>query len=57
MQNGLSFRHPPEPEGSGDGFGGRTVGVDRVKVLRLKLSPVLQGNGLVGGSDKAEGGT
>jgi hypothetical protein len=57
VKNGLSFKHPPETEESNDRFGGRTVGWDRVKVLRRELSPVVQGNGFAGGSDKAEGGT
>lgn len=56
MQNGLSIIHPPETEESGDRFGGRTVGWDREKVLRQKFSPVVQGKGFAGGSDKAEGG-
>jgi len=56
VQNGLSIIHPPETEESGDRFGGRAVGLDREKVLRQKFSPVVQGKGFAGGSDKAEGG-
>lgn len=57
MQNGLSLTRSPETELSGDGFGGRTVGWDRVKVVRRKLSPIVRGGGFACGSDKAEGGT
>jgi hypothetical protein len=57
VQKGLSLTRPPETESSRDGCGGRTVGWDRVKVVRRKLSPGMQGNVFAGGSDKAEGGT
>lgn len=57
VRKGLSIRPSAETGESGDRFGGRTVGWNRVKVVRWKLRSFVQGDGFAGGSNKADDGT